>query len=166
MTLTKVFALEEQPAWSPALRSRSRLRSQPKLHLVDPALATAALNVGPDRLAREPEYFGQVFESMVIRDLRVYAQALAGQVFHYRDNTGLEVDAIVETLGGSWAAFEIKLGAQMIPAAEHNLLALRDERVDSARLGAPQCLAVITATEYAYTLESGVHVIPLGTLRP
>ncbi len=162
--LQAVFAYEAQPAWSVALRSRSRLRQQPRLHLADPALAVAALGVGPQRLARDPEYFGQVFESMAVRDLRVFAQSLDGRVYHYRDNTNLEVDAIIELGGGSWAAFEIKLGAKMIPDAEHNLLKLRDERIDLDRLGKPACLGVITGTEHAYTLPSGVHVVPLGCL--
>lgn len=164
--LTRVFAIEGQAAWSVALRSKSRLREQPKMHLVDPALAAAALNAGPDRLARDPEYFGQVFESMAVRDLRVYAQPLTGQVFHYRDNTGLKIDAIVECMNGTWAAFEVKLGGGRVEDAERNLLKLRDERVDLDRVGTPAALVVLTGTQYAYTLPSGVHVVPLATLGP
>lgn len=162
--LATVFVYEPQPAWSVALRSRSRLRQQPRLHLADPALAVAALGIGSQRLARAPEYFGQIFESMAVRDLRVFSQGRDGRIYHYRDNTGLEVDAIVELGDGAWAAFEVKLGASMVADAERNLLKLRDERVDLDRVGAPACLAVITGTEYAYTLPSGVHVVPLGCL--
>lgn len=165
-SLSRVFAVEELPAWSASLRSKSRLRTIPKIHLADPALACAALGIGPDRLARDPEYFGQVFESLAIRDLSCLVDAHFGRIYHYRDNTGLEVDAILEFPdAGRWAACEIKLGASRIPDAERNLLKLRDERVDLDRVGEPAFLAIITGTEYAYTLPSGVHVVPLATLR-
>lgn len=162
----QVFALDELPAWTVDLRSRSRLRTMPAIHLADPALACAALGVGQDRLARDPEFFGLVFESMVVRDVRALAAGLDGNAYRYRDNTGLEVDVIIETIDGTWAAIEVKLGARAIARAEQNLLKLRDERVDTARAGAPAFLAVVTATQYAYTLASGVHVVPLGTLGP
>ena len=162
--LSRVFALEELPAWSITLRSRSRLRTAPKLMLTDPALACAALGIGADRLAADPEFFGQIFEAMAVRDLRTAASAELGRVYHYRDNTGLESDAIIEYPDSRWAAVEVKLGASRIPDAERNLLRLRDERVDTSRVGMPDFLAVITATEYAYTLPSGVHVIPLPLL--
>jgi len=162
--LTAVFALAEVPAWSPALRSRTRLRSSAKLHLADPALACAALGITPSCLAGDPEYFGQVFESMVVHHLRVYAETLRGRVFHFRDGTGLEVDAIIEFADGGWAAVEAKLGSAMIETGEKHLLRLREDRVDINRLGSPEFLAIITGTEYGYTLPSGVHVIPLGAL--
>ncbi len=162
--LTAVFAYEELPAWSVSLRSRSRLRTGPRIHLADPALALAALGISADRLGRNPDYFGQVFEAMAIRDLRVYAAAVDGTVYHYRDNTGLEVDAIIEFADWSWAAAEIKLGSSEIPKAEANLIKLRDERVDTDKTGQPRFLAIITGTEYAYTLDSGVHVVPLAAL--
>lgn len=162
--LTAIFAFEEQPAWSISLRSRTRLRSQPKLHFSDPALACAALQLSPDRLAGDPEYFGQVFEAMAIRDLHSYIDAEGGNLYHYRDDTGLEADAILEFSRGGWAAAEVKLGTRGVPAAEASLLKLRDERVDLDRVGRPTFLAIITGTEHGYTLPSGVHVIPLGAL--
>lgn len=162
--LTAAYALDELPAWSVALRSRSRLRVQPKLHLADPALACAALGIGPDRLAADPEFFGQVFESMAIRDLRALAGAQDGRLYHYRDNTGMEVDAVIEYPDGSWAAMEVKLGHARIAEAERHLLTLRDARVDLERVGPPAFLAVVTGTEFAYTLQSGVHVVPLAAL--
>lgn len=164
--LTRVFALEELPAWSVALRSKSRLRTSPKLHLADPALACAALGIGVDRLAHDPEFFGQVFEAMAVRDLRALAGAELGRVYHYRDNTGLEVDAILEYPDGRWAAIEVKLGSSRIPQAEKNLVTLRDTRVDLSRVGPPAFLTIVTGTQYAYTLPTGVHVIPLGILGP
>lgn len=163
--LTRIFILDELPPWSVSLRSRSRLRTSTKMHLADPSLACAALGIGADRLANDPEFFGQIFESMVIRDLRTLSAAEFGRVYHYRDNTNLEIDAIIEyPEDGKWGACEVKLGASQIPQAEQNLLKLRDERVDVDKVGPPAYLAVITATEYAYTLPSGVHVIPLGVL--
>ena len=162
--LTRVFALDELPAWSVSLRSKSRLRTASKLHLADPALACALLGVGSDRLAREPEFFGQIFESMVVRDLRALVAPDFGRVYHYRDNTGLEADAIIEYPDGRWGAVEVKLGDSRVPDAERNLLTLRDARVNTDVVGQPQFLAVVTAGEFAYTLPSGVHVIPLATL--
>jgi predicted AAA+ superfamily ATPase len=162
--LTRVFALEELPAWSVALRSKSRLRTSSKLHLADPALACAALGIGAERLAGDPEFFGQVFEAMAIRDIRALSSAEQGRVYHYRDNTGLEVDAILEYPDGRWAAVEVKLGSTRIPDAEASLLTLRDNRVDLNRVGPPAFLAIVTGTQYAYTLPSHVHVIPLGVL--
>lgn len=162
--LAATFSYEPQPAWSVALRSRTRLRSQPKLHLSDPALACAALRLSPARLAGDPEYFGQVFESMAVRDLRAYLDADSGSVYQYRDSSGLDVDAILEFGDGGWAAIEVKLGSSRVPDAEASLLRLRDERVDLDRVGKPRVLALVTGTDHGYTLPSGVHVIPLGAL--
>ncbi len=159
-----VFAIEPLPAWSVNLRSRSRVRQLAKLQLADPSLACAALGVDPARLARDPEYFGFVFEAMAVRDLRVYAEQDGGRVYHYRDNTGLEVDTVIERPDGQWAGIEVKLGGRAVEVGERNLLKLRDGRVAEDRAGAAAFLAVLTGTEYAYTLPSGVHVIPLATL--
>ena len=162
--LSTVFAYDPLPAWSVSLRSKSRLRTSPKVHLCDPSIGLAALGISAERLAAQPDYFGQVYESMVIRDLRALASADGGTVYHYRDNTGLEVDAIIEYWDGSWAGIEVKLGSTEIPKGEANLLKLRDERINLDTVGPPRYLAVITGTEYALTLPSGVHVIPLGTI--
>ncbi|MFT4215042.1 MAG: DUF4143 domain-containing protein [Microbacterium sp.] len=161
--LSGVFALEALPAWSVALRSKSRLRTNPKLMLTDPSLACAALGIGASRLARDPEFFGQVFEAMAVRDLRSLADVEGGRLYHYRDNTGLEVDAVIEYPDRSWVAVEVKLGESRIADAEKHLLTLRDQRVDT-RVGPADFLAVVTGTEYAYTLPSGVHVVPLAAL--
>ncbi|MFN8619633.1 MAG: DUF4143 domain-containing protein [Chloroflexota bacterium] len=163
--LERVMVTEDQPAWAPHLRSRSILRSSPKRHLADPSLAVAALQAGPDRLVTDLSLLGHLFESLVVHDLRVHAQALDAQVLHYRDNTGSEVDAIVELRDGSWAAFEIKLGSGGIDqgaASLHRFV----ERVDQARVGAPRVLGVITAFGYGYVRPDGVAVIPIGTLGP
>lgn len=163
--LERLGIVEDQPAWAPHLRSRSRLRKSPKRHFVDPSLAVAALRATPDRLLEDLELFGFLFESLVIRDLRVYAQAADAEVYQYRDNTGLEVDAVVEAADGRWAAFEIKLGSRRIEEAAENLARFAD-RVDTSRSGEPSALGVIAGTGYAYRREDGVAVIPIGTLGP
>ena len=161
--LARVFVLEDLPAWSPALRSRSSLRTSAVRHFVDPSLAAAALNASPDRLLRDPETLGFLFESLVVRDLRIYGQTMEASVYHYRDNTGLEADAILELPDGAWAAFEAKLGQAAIDSAAANLLRLA-ERVDTTRHGEPAALAVITGWGYAYCRPDGVAVIPIGAL--
>lgn len=164
--MERLYAIENQPAWSVRLRSRSRLRSAPKRHFVDPSLAVAALRTGPKRLLADLGFFGLLFESLVVRDLRVYAGVNDGEVFHYRDNTGLEVDAIVETGAGEWIAAEVKLGgADRIEEAARNLLKLR-ERVDTSVVGEPAKLVVITAFGYAYDRPDGVAIVPITSLGP
>jgi predicted AAA+ superfamily ATPase len=164
--LERVFIVENQPAWTPHLRSRSQLRHAAKMHFVDPSLAVAALRTGPDQLMSDLSTYGFLFESLVVRDLRVHAQANDADVFHYRDNTGLEVDAVVEAFDGGWMAFEVKLGGQdRIDEAASNLLRFRD-RVDTSRVGEPSKLGVITATGYAIERSDGIAVIPIGTLGP
>lgn len=163
--LAHVFVVEDQPAWSPSLRSRSILRSAPKRHFVDPSLAAAALRATPARLLQDPEMLGQLFESLVVRDLRIYSAPVDGTVHHYRDNTGLEVDAIVALGDGRWAAFEVKLGQHEIDAAAATLLRFV-ERIDTKRHGPPGFLAVITGWGYAYRRPDGVNVIPIATLGP
>ena len=164
--LRRLFVLEEQPAWSVRLRSRAALRRSPKRHLADPSLAAAALGADPDRLVSEPATLGVLFESLVVRDLRVLAQPLGGRVHHLRDAAGQEVDAVVECPDGRWLAAEIKLGGtEAIDTAASSLLRLaaklHDERLE--RRGA---LVVITAVGYGYTRPDGVSVVPITTLGP
>lgn len=163
--LERLMVIEDQPAWAPHLRSQSLLRNSPKRHFVDPSLAVAALRGSSARLLADLQLMGFLFESLVIRDLRIYAQAHDGAVLQYRDNTGLEVDAVIETGDGRWAAFEVKLGAGHIDEGAANLLRFR-ARVDTAKCGAPSALAVIVATGYAYQREDDVAVIPIGCLGP
>lgn len=163
--LHRLMIVEDQPAWAPHLRSRSILRTAPKRHFVDPSLAVAALRATPARLLAEIEWLGFLFESLVVRDLRIYAQANDATVRHYRDNTGLEVDAIVETAAGAWAAFEVKLGQKHIDDAAAHLLTFA-RRVDTTVCGRPMTLAVIVAAGYGYVRADGVAVIPIGALAP
>jgi len=162
--LGRLMVTDDVPAWKPDVRSRTRLRSSSIRHLADPALATAALNANPKRLLGDPSWMGLLFESMVVRDLRVYAAPLGGQVFHYRDNTGLEADAIIELPDGEWAAFEIKLGSSpaVTDAAATALLKLR-ERV--ARKP-PRALVVVTGTGFGFPRSDGVLQVPVAALAP
>jgi len=164
--LERIFVAEDQPAWSPHLASRSRLRKASKRHLADPALAAAALGAGPQRLFDDREMLGHLFESMVVRDLRVYAQASGAEVFHFLDSNRLEADAIVQRTDGSWLAVEVKLGeATSVDGAAEALLRLR-ERVDTRRMGEPAKLLVVTATGYAHERSDSVAVAPLTLLGP
>jgi uncharacterized protein len=163
--LIRLKIVEDQPAGAPHMRSRYVLRSAPKRHLVDPSLAVAALRASPETILRDLELLGLLFESMVIRDLRIYAQAADAQVLHYRDSDDLEVDAIVQAVNGQWAAFEIKLGRQRVEEGARNLLKFA-RRVDSSKSGEPGTLAVVTGSSYGYARDDGVVVIPLGALGP
>lgn len=164
--LTRLFVVEEQPAWRPHLRSRYALRKTPKRHFVDPSLAVAALRAGPRALLEDLNAFGHFFESMVIRDLRVYAQPLGARIEHYRDSNGLEVDAIVNCDDGRWGAIEVKLGGEA--AIEEAATALRKfaGQIDPARSGEPAFLALVTAGGYGYLREDGIQVLPIGALGP
>lgn len=163
--LERLMIVEDQPAWAGHLRSRHRLRTSPKRHFVDPSLAVAALRATPDRLLGDLKLLGFLFESLVVRDLRIYAQAADARVLQYRDSGGLEVDAIVEAGDGRWMAFEVKLGHGQIEDAAERLLQFA-ERVDTASCGSPALLGVIVATGYGYRREDGVAVIPIGALGP
>ena len=163
--LDRLMVVEHQPAWSPHLRSRTTLREMPVRHFVDPSLAVAALRATPARLTADLEFLGSLFESMVVRDLRVYAQAADAQVFHYREKGGLEVDAIVEAADGRWAAFEIKLGERWVEDGAKNLRKLASRMVHSDH-DRPSALAVIVPNGYGTVGTGAVGVIPIGALGP
>jgi predicted AAA+ superfamily ATPase len=162
--LTRVFVVEELPAWAPHLRSKVRLRVQPVWHFIDPSLAAAALGASRERLLGDLETFGFFFESLCIRDLRVYAEGLGGEMFHYRDETGLEVDAILELRDGSWAAFEVKLGGtKAVDAGARSLHAL-EAKVTQARASELKAKVVLTAGDISYMRPDGVRVVAIGHL--
>ena len=163
--LARLMIIEDLSAWSPGLRSRTRPRAASVRHFVDPSLAVAAVGATPARLQSDLSWFGFLFENMVVRDLRIYGQALEAQVYHYRDESGLEADAIIEMPDGQWAAFEVKLGVGEVDAAAGHLAKLRD-RVDTKATGEPLALAVITASGFGYVRDDGVAVIPIGALSP
>lgn len=163
--LERLMVVESQPAWAPAMRSRVQLRSSPKRHFTDPSLAVAAMRGSPAALLKDLATLGFLFESLVVRDLRVLSQPLGGEVLHYRDNKGLEVDAVVTTFGGGWGAFEVKLGAAHVDAGAEALLAMA-RRIDTRAYGEPAVLGVITATGPAYRRKDGVQVLSIGSLGP
>ncbi len=163
--LHRLMVVENQPAWSPHLRSRTTLRSSPVRHFVDPSLAIAALGAAPARLLADLGFLGFLYESLVIRDLRVYAQAADARVFHYREKDGLEVDAIVEAADGRWAAFEIKLGESRVRQGEESLRRFAGRMHGSDR-GKPSALAVIVPNGYGYAGGERTGTIPIGALGP
>ncbi len=163
--LERLFVIENQLPWEPHLRSRSILRKSPKRHFVDPSFAVAAMGANPAAMLRDLNLFGLLFESSVVRDLRIYSQSQRGEVRQFLDNKGLEVDAIVEC-DGQWGAFEIKLGGDThIDDAAARLLKFAGE-IDTKRSGEPAALGVIVAGGYGYAREDGVQVIPITALGP
>ncbi len=163
--LARAYITDEVEAWNPALRSKTVVRTSPTRHFVDPSVGTALMRANPADLLRDMEAYGLLFESLCVRDLRVYAEAIDGTLLHYRDKTGLEADAVLVLADGSWAPIEIKLGERQVDEAAANLNKLAN-RVDSARMGAPSFLAVVTGGRAAYRRPDGVYVIPLACLRP
>ena len=165
-SLRRLFVFEEQPAWPVRLRSRAALRKSPKLHLVDPSLAAAALGANPETLLRDASTLGLLFESLVVRDLRVLSQPLDGRVWHVRDSAGHEADAVIECPDGRRLIVEVKLGGvEAIETAAISLKRLAGH-LDTTRWDHPAALAVITATGYGYTRRDGVHVVPITALGP
>ena len=162
--LQKLYVVENLPAWNPNLRSKTALRSSETRHFVDPSIACASLGLGPGDLIGDLKTFGLLFESLCVRDIRVYAEALKGRVFHYRDANGLEADAVVHLRDGRWAAIEVKLASEeSINEGASHLLALAD-KIDVSKMKRPSFLMVLTASEYAYQRKDGVWVVPLGCL--
>jgi len=162
--LRDFFLLEELPGWNPAIRSKARVLSSPKRFLVDPSLAVAALGTSPEKLQQELQTYGGLFENLCLRDLLIYADAHDARVSYYRDNSGLEVDAIVESRDGRWAGFEVKLSARGIDAGARSLLRLK-EKIRRGGGAAPVCMVILTGSEVAYQREDGVWVIPITLLR-
>jgi predicted AAA+ superfamily ATPase len=162
--LRRIFVVEDLPAWYPAMRSKTALRTSPKRHFVDPSIAAAVLCANPNTLLQDFNTFGLLFESLCIRDLRVYAQSIDGEVFHYRDKSGLEADAIVNLKDGRWGAIEVKMGAKEIETAAENLKTLR-KKINLDKMKEPSFLMVLTAGDLGYRRKDGVYIVPIGTLR-
>ncbi|MCL2032161.1 MAG: DUF4143 domain-containing protein [Methanomassiliicoccaceae archaeon] len=162
--LRRIFVIEDLPAWSPDMRSKTALRTSAKRHFVDPSIAAAVLRISPKGILKDFNTFGLLFESLCIRDLRVYAQALDGEVSHYHDKNDLEADAVIELYDGRWGAVEVKMGGDDIEEAAKNLMKLRG-KIDTDSMGEPSFLMVITAGEYAYRRKDGVYIVPIGCLK-
>lgn len=162
--LRRIFVVEDVPAWQPSLRSKTAIRSASKRCFVDPSIATAVLRANPDSILEDFELFGFLFEALCIRDMRIYADANDGDLFHYRDQSGLESDMIVRLRNGKWGAVEVKLGNKQIEDAAKNLIALKS-KINSEKMGEPSFLMILTGGEYAYRRGDGVLVVPIGCMR-
>ena len=164
--LRKIFVVEDMPAWNPNLRSKTAIRSSDTRYYIDPSIAAAALGIGPQDLISDLKTFGFLFETLCVRDLRVFADALNGEVYHYRDKDGLECDAVVHLRNGTYGLVEIKLGGdKLIEEGSTNLKALSD-RIDTDKMKNPSFLMVLTGTgDYAYRRPDGVYVVPIGCLK-
>ena len=164
--LKKIFVIEDMTAWNPNLRSKSVIRTSDTRYYVDPSIAVASLGVGPEDLINDLNTYGLFFETLCVRDLRVFAESLDGSVYHYRDNTGLECDAVVHLRNGKYGLIEIKLGGDtLINEGAENLKKLA-EKIDTAKMKNPSFLMVLTGIgQYAYKREDGVLVVPIGCLK-
>ena len=164
--LKKLFVIEESPAWNPNLRSKTAIRTSKTRYFVDPSIAVAALGIGPNDLINDLNTFGLIFESLCIRDLRVYAESINGSVYHYRDASGLECDAVVHLRSGVYGLIEIKLGGDnLINEGVENLIKMKN-KIDTEKMNNPAFLMVLTATgKYAYQREDGVYIVPIGCLK-
>lgn len=164
--LKRIFVIEDLPAWNPNLRSKTVIRTSDTRYFSDPSIAAQALGIVPKDLIYDLNTFGLMFETMCIRDLRIYADALGGRLYHYRDKSGLECDAVLHLNNGDYGLIEIKLGGDTL--IEHGAKTLKElaGRIDTGRMHAPSFLMVLTGTDsYAYQRKDGVYVVPLGCLR-
>jgi hypothetical protein len=164
--LKKIFVIEESPAWNPNLRSKTAIITSDTRYFIDPSIAVAALGIGPDDLLKDLNTFGLLFETLCIRDLRVYAESINGKVYHYRDASSLECDAVIHLRNGKYGLIEIKLGGDnLINEGAENLKQMYS-KLDTGKMNNPSFLMVLTATgKYAYRREDGVFVVPVGCLK-
>ena len=164
--LRKLFVIEDSHAWCPNLRTKDSVRTSDTRYFVDPSIAVAALGSGPGELMNDLKTFGFLFETMAVRDLRVYAESLGGEVRHYHDKTGLECDAVIHLRNGKYGLIEIKLGGdKLIEEGAKSLRSMQD-KIDTDKMNAPSFLMVLTGTgDYAYCRQDGVFVIPIGCLK-
>lgn len=165
--LRKIFVIEDSAAWNPNLRSKSAIRTSDTRYFIDPSIATAALGMGPNDLLNDLKTFGLFFETLCVRDLRVYADALGGQVYHYRDKNGLECDAVIHLRNGSYGLVEVKLGGSVL--IEEGAAALKKlaSKIDTTKMKSPSFMMVLTGIgDYAYLRKDGVIVVPVGSLKP
>ena len=164
--LKKIFVIEDMPAWNPNLRSKTAIRTSDTRYFIDPSIAVAALGLGPKDLIMDLNTFGLLFETLCVRDLRAYVDALGGSVYHYRDKTGLECDAVVHLRNGAYGLVEIKLGGdRLVEEGAKTLLSL-SQKIDTDKMKAPSFLMVVTGTSrYAFRREDGVFVVPISCLK-
>lgn len=164
--LRKIFVIEDMPAWNPNLRSKTAIRTSDTRYFSDPSIATASLGLGPDDLTKDLNTMGLFFETMCVRDLRVYAESIDGQVYHYRDKTGLECDTVVHLRNGSFGLIEIKLGGDRLIEEGAETLKKFSTKIDTNKMKEPAFLMVLTGTgKFAYRRADGVYVVPVGCLK-
>ena len=165
--LKEIFVIEDMPAWNPNLRSKTAIRTTDNRYFVDSSIATAALGIGPDDLMNDLNTLGLLFETLCVRDLRVYADALDGKLYHYRDKNGLECDAVMHLRNGSYGLIEIKLGGEkLINEGAKNLNKLAG-KIDTTKMKEPSFLMVLTGVgDYAYQRKDGIWVVPISCLKP
>ena len=164
--LRKIFVIEDMPAWNPNLRSKTAIRTSDTRYFIDPSIATASLGIGPQDLINDLKTFGLMFETLCVRDLRVYAEALDGNVYHYRDKENLECDAVVHLRNGTYGLIEIKLGGnKLIEEGAANLKTL-NSKLDTEKMKSPSFLMILVGTgDFAYRRDDGIYVVPVGCLR-
>jgi hypothetical protein len=162
--LRQIFVIEDVSAWQPSLRSKTAIRTTNKRQFVDPSIATAVLRTNANGILKDFKTFGFLFESLCTRDLRIYAQAMDGEIYHYRDKTELEADLIIKLRNGNWAAVEVKLGNKQIEESANNLIKL-SQKVDTEKMNPPVFLMVLTGGNVAYQRPDGVLVVPIGSLK-
>lgn len=164
--LKKIFVIEDSLAWNPNLRSKTAIRTSDTRYFTDPSIATAALGMGPDDLINDLNTFGLLFETLCVRDLRVYADSLDGEVYHYRDKRGLECDAVVHLRNGKYGLIEVKLGGKDLIEEGAETLKQLSNSIDTTKMRLPSFLMVLTGVgQYAYRREDGVLVVPIGALK-
>jgi hypothetical protein len=164
--LKKIFVIEDMTAWNPNLRSKTAIRSTDTRYYVDSSIATAALGLGPEDLINDLKTFGLLFETLAVRDLRVYADALNGNVYHYRDKDGLECDAVIHLRNSSYGLIEIKLGGDKLIEEGATTLKTLKNKIDTTKMKEPSFMMVLTGIgDYAYTRPDGVCVVPIGCLK-
>lgn len=164
--LRKIFVIEDMEAWNPNLRSKAAIRTSPTRYFVDSSIATASLGLGPRDLMKDLNTLGLLFETMVVRDLRVYADAIDGSIFHYRDNNGLECDSVVHLRNGHYGLVEIKLGGETLIAEGAKNLHLLAKKIDTSKMPEPSFMMIVTGTgKYAYRRDDGILVVPIGCLK-
>ena len=164
--LKKIYVVEDMAAWNPNLRSKTAIRSSDTRYYADPSIAAAALGIGPMDLVNDLNTLGLLFETLCVRDLRVYTEALGGEVLHYRDKSGLECDTVIHRRNGSYGLAEIKLGGErLIEEGAQNLKTLK-EKIDTTKMPAPSFLMIVVGVgNYAYRREDGIFVVPIGCLK-
>ena len=164
--LRDLYVIEELPAWNPNLRSKTAIRTKETRHFTDPSIGAAALGITPEGIFRDITTFGLMFESLVIHDLRVYADTISAHVYKYRDSKNREADAVIQFSDGSWALIEVKLGGEEdILQASNNLIRIAQD-IDETKTGKPAFLMVVTKNKVAYRMDNGVYVVPLCCLKP